>query len=353
MGILQSNRHRSKRGAQVWGSGWRRRPALGYNGPERSALSRLSVRSCVLGLALAACHPGLPSGDKPSTDGTDDDPATTDTDVLPDDTDPAPPCALPEAEPNNDAGSANPLPLEVQACGSFSSAPDADFWSFATTEEGWLAVDLDGYRLGSLAHLSMTLSSTSGLSVGLNYWQDIPEVHFKMPVGADAFTVFVRQQVGAGGGAGGGEDFFYEIMASSVKPPVSWDVDEVANETAAGAQSLSVGLTPADGVAVFGALSDAQDQDWFLIEVPIGRHAVVLDVDAAEFGSAGNFELQRADAGGAVVESVSSGQLGWEPDPYLVRHTTEVETIRVRVVDESRLTGPQAWYVLRVKVVEE
>lgn len=316
-------------------------------------MGRRSVHLGLLALGLGGCTFGLPAGDKPSTDGTADDVPPVDTDVAQADTDPAPPCAQPEVEPNNDAASANTIPLEVQGCGTFTSAPDADFWTFATTEDGWLAVDVDAYRLGSEAHLSMTLSSTSGVNVGVNHWQDLPEVHFKMPVGPDAFTTFIRQTVGDGGGAGGGDSFFYEFMASSTKAPLSWDVDEAPNETAAAAQSLSAGLTAPFEVSVFGTLSDARDQDWYAVDVPVGRYSVVFDVDAHEFGSAGDFSLQRVDAVGSVVQTVTSGQLGWEPDPYLERHLTEVETIRVRVIEEGRLTGAPAWYVLRVKVVEE
>ena len=316
-------------------------------------MHRPSVIAGVLGVALLACHPGLPSGDKPSTDGNTDDTTPADTDVEHPDTDRPPPCDQPEVEPNNDASTANALPLEVQGCGTFADAPDADFWTFSTTEDGWLAVDVDGYRLGSDAHLSMTLSSAGGLNVGVNHWQDLPEIHFKMPVGPDAFTTFIRQTVGDGGGGGGGDSYFYEIMASSTKAPVSWDVDEATNESAAGAQALGAGLTPPWDVSVFGSLSDARDQDWYTIEVPIGRHEVVFDVDAHEFGSAGDFEIQRVDGSGSVVQTVTSGELGWEPDPRLERHSTEVETIRVRVLDEGRMTGLSAWYVLHVRVVEE
>ena len=142
-------------------------------------------------------------------------------------------------------------------------------------------------------------------------------------------------------------------MASSTKAPLSWDLDEAANETAATAQPLGAGLTPPWDVSVFGSFSDSRDQDWYTIEVPIGRHDVVFDVDAHEFGSAGNLEIQRVDAAGSVVQTVTSGELGWEPDPLLERHVTEVETIRVRVLDEGRMVGMPGWYVLHVRVVEE
>lgn len=316
-------------------------------------MRRVSVIPLWLCFALIACRPGLPSGDKPSTDGSTDDTTPVDTDVAHEDTDPLPPCDQPEVEPNNDAASANAIPLEVQGCGTFSAAPDADFWKFSTTEDGWLAVDVDGYRLGSDAHLSMTLSSTGGVNVGVNHWQDLPEIHFKMPVGPDSFTTFVRQTVGDGGGGGGGDSYFYELMASSTKAPLSWDVDETANETAATAQPLGGGLTPPWDASVFGTLSDSKDQDWYTVEVPIGRHDVVFDVDAHELGSAGDFEIQRVDAAGSVVQTVTSGVLGWEPDPLLERHVTEVETLRVRVIEQGRLTGAPAWYVLHVHVVEE
>ncbi len=199
----------------------------------------------------------------------------------------------------------------------------------------------------------MTLSSTQGLNLGVNHWQDLPEVHFKMPVRADTFTAFIRQTVGDGGGGGGGDSYFYEFMASSTKAPLSWDVDEAANETAAGAQALAIGLDAPHDVSVFGMLTDARDQDFYTIDVPLGRHRVAFDVDAHEFGSAGDFQIQRVDAVGTVVQSVTGGQLGWEPDPYLVRHVTEAETIRVRVIEENRLTGDPSWYVLHVTVVEE
>lgn len=301
-------------------------------------------------LLVGGCHPSLPTDDKPDDPGIDD-PPVDDTDPARDDTAPTPPCALPETEPNNAIGEANALPTDVQACGTFGATTDADFWTFTLAEDGWLAIDVDAFTLGSEADVTLTLSSTdlSDVAFGIGAWQDLPDVRVRFPSPPATYTAFVRQLVGTDATPGEGDDFFYDLIASSAKAPVSWDMGEAANDTRQTAQVIASADTPPEGVAVFGDFTIG-DQDWYQVVVPPGRHTVTLDVDAHEFGSVADLALRLVDDAGTLLQVVDDGRLGWERDPYVALPSLGGETITVQVVEANARAGRPFWYTLRVKV---
>lgn len=303
----------------------------------------------VLSCALAACRPGLPAGDKPTDDDTE--PPVTDTDVGDSDvdSDPPGPCDVTEVEPNDAAADGTPLPLEVTGCGGFQSEPDGDHWRFDTVEEGWLAVDVTSLRIGSRAQVTLALSGP-GVNVGVTHWEDLPEVRFRMPVGPGAWQALVRQRVGTDAFPGRGADFFYEVRASSSKAPLDWDVEEGVNEAWETPQVLDA---TTGAVTLFGGLSGQNDEDWYRVDVPAGRHRVVLDVDAHHDGSAMDPVIRTVDGDGDVVDTVTTGQLGWEADPWTELFLTEATTLVFEVADEGRQHGAATWYVLRVSVEAE
>lgn len=260
-----------------------------------------------------------------------------------------PPCAVPETESNNAPGEADELPMERRACGTFETSFDGDYWRFEVPEAGWLALDADGYRIGSSARLSVALADlTSGRTVGLSGWAGIPEVHLRIPASPGPHQAFVRQVLGEDGSAGEGPDFFYELRASIAKPPAVWDLDEGTNDSKAAPQRL---LAAAGAVSVFGVVSDPADQDWYEVVVPAGRYTVTFDVDAHDVGSAADpaIDLDRQLPGDGVFDV---GPLGFEVDPWVELRNVGAETIKVRVLENAADAGPAYWYVLRVTVEE-
>lgn len=312
---------------------------------------RVRVHGAVLALGLSGCN-----GCR-NIDIIDPDPDTLDSEPpgesgLGVDTDPEPPpapCAVPEVEPNDRADIATPLPMERRGCGTFLTEFDGDFWDFELKEEGWLAVDLDGILIGSEARLSLTLSSSGGVRLASSAWRGWPEAHLVFPATPDRFSALVRQAVGEAGANGAGEDFFYEVRASSTKPPVSWDVGEVAdNGSRAAPQRL---LSGAGDVRVFGGIDDAADQDWYELLLPGSRFRVEAEVIAHDEGSPGNFaiEIWRGDA---RYGSVASGRIGIEYDPWFSYDSLEPEALRLRVIEEDGEGGAPFWYLLVLHVEE-
>jgi hypothetical protein len=285
------------------------------------------------------------------TEETDD---TVDSDVLDtEDTGPEPPCAAPEVEPNNSPDQANLLPLERWACGVFETTLDADFWDFEHVEDGWIALQVDAWRRGSRADVDLSLTSEDvDVGFSMQRWQDTPDVLIRFPARVGNYQALLRQTVGNVVDPGQGEDYFYQVRASVTKPPLDWDVFEADNDSLETAQLLVTGLTDAP-FRVFGEVESSGDQDWYEVVLPAGRQTVTFDVQAHEFGSAGDFALERWREGNSRPSSrVVGGRLAFEDDPYLTYDSFEAERVFVRVVEENTEDGAPFWYVLTVTVEE-
>jgi hypothetical protein len=309
------------------------------------------------GIAATLLCAGCQCGQPPLTDDPDDpvieDSPVEDTEEEPVDTVPEPPCEQPEVEPNNSFDDANELAMEAQACGEFQTAVDADFWTFTLTEEAWLGIEVDAFGLGSEAVVSVAISSSeTGVAAGINHHQGEPDVYVHFPSPPGTYDVLVRQTVGAFGGQGEGPDYFYELLATSSKPPMSWDLDETANETRETAMLLLSAAAPTP-LRVFADVDGLGDQDWYRVNVPAGRHRMVIDVQAHEFGSMGNFMIERYRADGQLVQRLTAGEVGWEPDPWMEVRTIAAETHYLRIVEEEGGHGRPMWYVLELTLVED
>lgn len=299
----------------------------------------------LLGIAgCKGCH-DLDLPDDPPPTETTDPPADSFADTTPD-TDPEPPCEVPEVEPNDSFATAGVLPMEKTGCGTFLSSFDADFWDFSLDERGWVAVDVDGFLIGSEARVSLTLSSDAGVRAGVLAWNGYPEAHLKFPSDPDHFQAIVRQSVGESGQTGEGPDYFYEVRASSTKAPVVWNATESANETVGAPQRL---LTGAGDARLFGGIADDADQDWYEVVLPATRYRLEAEVIAHSEGSAGDFaiELWRS---GRKIGTWTSGRIGIEPDPWLQHDSLAPETLQLRVVEEDADAGAPLWYLLVLHV---
>jgi hypothetical protein len=310
-------------------------------------------------LAVGGCQGCVDVQPADPDDSVDTEDPPEETDSAARDTAPEPPCPVPEQEPNNALAEAGVLPMERVGCGLFDSTADADFWRFTLTEQAWLGVDVRAFRLGSLADVSLTLSSPeAGVSAGIWYWRDLPDVHVRFPSPPATYDAIIRQAVGEQGSQGEGERFFYEVLATSTKPPLNWDLDEGPNESRVAAQPVAAGPTRSgEGViapvVVLGTVSAPTDQDWYAITLPSGRHRVVVEVRAHDLGSMGDFALELYDGAGGRRALTAAGRLGWEQDPWLEYRALVADTLTVRVVEENNQSGRPFWYALAVTVEAE
>lgn len=316
----------------------------------------MNLRASLAIAAVAWCS-GCQCGPGPIVDDPDDpvveESPVDDTELEVDDSGPEPPCQQPEVEPNNSFDEANELSMERQACGEFQTVVDADFWTFTLTEPAWLGVEVDAFRLGSEADVSVAISSAeTGVSAGINYYHGTPDVFVHFPSPPGTYDVLVRQTVGAFGGQGEGPRFFYELIATSSKPPLDWQLDEAANESLEAAMPVLSAASPAP-VRVFATLSTLADQDWFRVDVPAGRHRLQARVLAHEYGSMGNFMIERYRTSGQLAARATDGQIGWEADPWMEVRTVAAETMLFRVIEEAGSYGLPMWYVLELSLVED
>jgi hypothetical protein len=285
-----------------------------------------------------SCRPDIPVE-------TDDDSADTgdtlDTDTG-GDTAPVPPCDAPEVEPNGSLETSTLLPLETQGCGDFGQPLDLDFWRFSMDSADWLGVQVQARSIGSYAHPSLLLSSDSGDEALVGFTGVEDDIWLVLPALAEGYQVLLTED----SGQGDDEHYRYEVLAGVQKQPVEWNLVETGGEDIGDAQAL------ADGDAVFGGLSDRWDQDWYVIPIPAGKHALTLDVDAWEFGSAGDYRLVVYDGATAeeaeVLARIQFGPEGWENDPWGEVASDGDEDLWVKVEERNDRSGRAYWYLLKI-----
>ncbi len=287
-----------------------------------------------------SCTPDLPDDTDDSSDtGDTGDEDTGDTGEIAE-----PLCDVPEVEPNNTGADATPLPMEQEGCGFFESVLDLDYWDFTLEREGWLQVRVDARTLGSFAHPQLLVESeVSGESAAITY-AGSEDALLLFPALPDDYTALLVDD-----GGQGGEEYFYEIVASQAKEPLYWSLDEVEdNDTIGGAQELE------SGDELFGFIGDNRDQDWYRVDVPAGKHTLILDIDAWEHGSAARTKIvvyrgDRADEA-EVIERFVVGEEGWEPDPWGEVSSPGDETLWLQIQDKHNQSGRTCWYRLEVEL---
>lgn len=301
-----------------------------------------------LACGAAGCSLGVPSeakDDLPPVDEPVDPPE--DTTDAPDET-VAPRCAWTESEPNNTADLAMALPLESRACGDYNAPFDADFWSVVLEEDGWLALDLAGYSVGSEAWVSLTVSRPDlGWSLGAFSHRGLPEAHLLVPAPAGTWLLMSRQTIGEGGGQGEGADFFYELRASASKPPLDWDATESGNNgVSAAADVLPVGVGAS--MTVYGVVDAAGASDFYALDLPAGTWRLGVRVEAHDLGSPGDFGVELRAPGAAVGPSFSSGRLTSDLDPIGETVVNGPGRALVRVFEDTDGGMPLSWYAATV-----
>ena len=111
--------------------------------------------------------------------------------------------------------------------------------------------------------------------------------------------------------------------------------------------------------ALFGGFEAAQDNDWFRIAVPGGKHTLRVDVDAFEKGSAADLSLFLYDANltplpeGCADSGTCgfyTGEQGWERDPVLEFSSAGDEELLIRVDEVGDRGGEPFWYLLNISL---
>lgn len=305
---------------------------------------RVSPSLLLLGVALAGCR--ACQGGEGETDPPDTEPEDTAEDSPTDTAIVVPPrCSINEVEPNNVPGTETPLPLEKLACGEMNPVLDADQWSLTVEAATWVAVDVEARAIGSRADMGAILVDVDrGESAQWIDGPTGPDIHLRWPALPGRYLVALTEM-----DARGGEDeFFYELLATEVKEPLTWDaVEAEPNNSAAGAGPATL------GGAMFGTISDAFDQDWLYVDIPSGKHLLTARADAFEFGSAAQLRLTLTRPNGTIVASVNGGEEGWERDPTLTYVSQGSERLVIKVLDRLGRGGRPYWYVLNVSAEAE
>lgn len=313
-------------------------------------------------LLLSACNPSAcievtpidPSQDGGATDDTGPPPDDTG-DTGPIDTGPAPPCDVPEVEPNQPYALAQELPMEQWACGSFQEGGEnTEMFRFENDEAGWLRVWARAFEIGSLADLTLSLYSTDGTFAASRISNpDSTDAMIVFPVDDEyEFVTTLNEQYGRSGDA-----YAWDLMASQVKSPLEWTLEEQAgNDTVGGAQVV------VDGDRVFGRINATTDYDWFAVELPEGQSDITFDVEAYKYGSPADIRMELYRPNGTLYTySASTSDEGLNDlDPKLARTVTYGGTWTVKLMtevdDDGSLQGGGGiayWYVLDVRVQSE
>ncbi len=289
-----------------------------------------------------ACRPQLPNPpDDPPVQDTADREDTADTaaeDTAP--TGPPARCDVEEVEPNDFQEQAQLLPMEVWACGEFQRVLDLDWFTFSSTQPGWIEITGEVGARGSRANAQIQLVGADGSSALAmdSYLSTDPRMVF--PADAPGSWSLALSETNRDFGA----DFGWYMMATSIKAPVTWTFDEVEdNDAAANAQPFELGET------VFGRVEAPGDLDWYVITTPDGENTLTFDVEAYKAGSVANLKLilYRAD-GTTIVRTDYRGEIDYDPDPWFQQRTSGVQTYFLLVRTEDDRGSPYHWYTMTV-----
>lgn len=300
-------------------------------------------RSSLLALFLVGCGPcrGC-QPELPDTDGQDTD---TDTDPTVVDTAPPAACTLPEEEPNNALSQAQELPLEVQACGELSPAPDFDNWRFTVPGAMWLGVYAHSTSIGSRSDVGLVLIRDDDESIEVHDRDDgEQDVELVFPATAAGFTALIVDD----NNLGGPDDYFYELLVGEAKAPVTYNLVEVDADAPEDAQTL------ADEDVVMGFIDEAHDVDWYRLPIPASMRSVEMWVEARQHGSAATLRVQvYDDPEGTPFATLVGSSDGTSDDPDDELPTEGDAVWYLRVSAPSGQGGFAHWYTLAVDLKGE
>lgn len=231
------------------------------------------------------------------------------------------------------------LPLDTWSCGTIDAVNDVEYFTFTTTEPGWMKIDAQAELRGSSANLYSLISFLSG--------EDAVTTHGRS-YGSDPLTVFFAPTAGdylvtlAESSGGYGDAYGWWMVVSMSKAPVEFDlVESEPNDD----RSLATAFAPEvqlDGegeptdpgvaaVSYYATIGDAGDADWWIVNLPEGADQFVLDVDSFVLGAPTDIQLTLywTDDTGALdfFDEEGTDQDGSVEDPW---GEYDVATIRAQ-----------------------
>lgn len=291
------------------------------------------------------CRPELPETSEENGSETSETRDTARLETA--DTGPEAPCDVPEEEPNNTEPDATPLPTERAACGTFDASLDLDWWVVDFEEDGWLEVRLDAQDIGSTADVALVLSGDDRMATREDN-EEHNDVDLLIPATAGTYELLISEET-----ASSGERYYYDLLVTAQKEPFEVDRTDPGTNTTSGSA-----LVLGSGERVFGVLDDLlTGEDWYVIDIPPGRHAMTVEVEGFAEGSPADTSVWLYDTsldelpeGCRSNCEIAGGQQPGERDPYYVYDSEGNEAVYVRIRDVSGRTGPAYWYVLTLWV---
>jgi hypothetical protein len=297
-----------------------------------------------LALACRSCHE-LPYDDQdppPPPPDTNSDRDSGDSGDSAQDSGPPPLCDHEETEPNDTPDAAEALAMERWACGDFLRAYDADWFTFTSTQAGWIEVRAEASERGSPADVWFQFLADGISASAVDSY-----------LSADARLVFPADAPGTYQFALGeeaslyGEDYRWYAMASLVKQPATWTLEEAEpNDSLYDAQDFAVGNV------LMGTAGEAGDRDWYRIVTPDVDSDVTFSVTAYKEGSVADLKLVLYKSDGVTMQRTDrTGENGYDPDPYFVERATAGTEWYLLVRTEDDRGSPYHWYTINLSSV--
>ena len=299
----------------------------------------------ILLVGCRGCKVALP----PSNNNTKEDSETPDSpgeestptdDSTPPESQPPLFCDVQELEPNNTVSTPQVMPMEKWICGHIDTVADADFYSFTTTEPGWVTIEVLAAAKGSSADMVLSLTDTDR-SVGVydSYLSTDPRISFP----ADEPGTYVGW-LSEGNPLLSGEEYAWYFRASISKPALGWSRTEV--EPNGNTQDKAEEFTIDE--RVFAIIEDSEDTDWYHIVTPETATAIILDVDAFRYGSPMDTTMIIRDAAGTLIKRVYSGEIDYDFDPHVEIKTEGSQDWYVQIFNPAEKGSRFPWYTLSI-----
>jgi hypothetical protein len=298
------------------------------------------------------CRPSLPSNQDTEQHDTHDTTDSQDS-TPPEDTSPElpPHCDVMEVEPNDQLSQVVEIPTEKWVCGLMMPADpehaplgDVDFLHFATTEPGWVEVNLEAARRGSSADMQFVLyDDDDSITVTDSYLSTDPIIRFPTTEAGD-YTVVLGESSFLFG-----DDYAWYLLASIVKPPVEWSFNEVEpNDTFGQATPFAPGET------VYGTIERVGDFDWYHLVTPAEATTIRFTMNAFLYGSPMDGEIMLYDTDGTtLLRDDRQGEIEYDLDPWFEQKQTEAHDWYVLVRNEQERGSRFNWYTLTIEALTE
>ncbi len=253
-----------------------------------------------------------------------------------------------EVEPNNTFDQTEPITMESWWCGTFlgdGALGDPEFLNFTTAESGWLSVAVEASARGSEADAQFIFYTDQD---SILVYDSVASTDPQIVIPTDTigtFNVAVAET-----GYLTGDAYTWALMASLVKPPVTWTFDETdgADGTLDNDDYTRANEFPLGGT-VFGKIQKTADKDWFHVSVPDGMQAVDFTVEAFGSGSPADIQLKIYDAASHTLKkSCYHGTVDYDLDPDCELKVSAAIDYDIQVSDEFDVGSTFSWYTLAI-----